>query len=117
MPTYTMDQIMEKLSGRLMLQQAAGLNATILLTVKQAGTIKSEWVIVIKDQTSDVKKIEGAVEKPANPDLTFSGEDQDLVAVFSGQLDPVRAFMMGKFTMKGNMALAMRLPMLFKTTD
>ena len=41
MPTYTMDQIMEKLSGRLMLQQAAGLNATILLTVKEAGTVKS----------------------------------------------------------------------------
>lgn len=46
-------------------------------------------------------------------DVTISVGDDDLVAIATGKLNAQQAFMKGKLKLKGNMALAMKLPVVF----
>ena len=60
----------------------------------------------------DLKNGNGSVS-PALPgqeaDVTMTSDSQDLVAMFTGDLNPTMAFMSGKLKIKGNMAAAMQL--------
>lgn len=69
-----------------------------------------EWVIRIKDQTCLVD--EGKIEKP---DFTLSAKDEDILKLFFGELDPLRAYMRGKISFKGRMKQALALTKLFST--
>ena len=46
---------------------------------------------------------------PNGSDCTISITHENLEALLSGQLDPVTGFMTGKFTVAGDMSLAMKL--------
>lgn len=49
-------------------------------------------------------------EGPAQaPDLVVRMADDDLVALFRGELNPMTAFMTGRIVVKGDMTLAQRL--------
>ena len=57
-----------------------------------------------------VTTVEGRAEAP---DLTVTIEDDDLVALFKGGLNPMMAFMTGRLKVGGDVALAQRLVKLF----
>ena len=47
--------------------------------------------------------------KVKKADITITIQDQDMVDLASGKLNPQQAFMKGKLKIKGNMGLAMKL--------
>jgi putative sterol carrier protein len=82
--------------------KAAGINATIQFLLNDKTS--EEWVIVIKDE-----KFTYHQGKAETPDLTLTTNPQDFMDIFSGKIDPTRAYMQGKVKIKGNMGLAMKL--------
>jgi putative sterol carrier protein len=73
-----------------------------------SGNQASEWIIRIEDQTCDVE--EGTV---TDPDLTIKANAQDGVKLLTGELDAMRAYMMGKIKVFGDLGLGMKLVNLF----
>ena len=51
----------------------------------------------------------GQGEPSTTADVTFSLDQQNFVAMFSGKLKPTAAFMQGKLKIKGDMLKAMKL--------
>lgn len=49
----------------------------------------------------------------ADPDVTITMEDDDLVAMLRGELNGMAAFMQGRLQVDGDLMLAQRLPALF----
>ncbi|MGI6741742.1 MAG: SCP2 sterol-binding domain-containing protein [Brevefilum sp.] len=72
------------------------------------GAQASNWIIAIKDQTCVVN--EGVT---ANPDLTITAKAEDGVNLLTGKLDPMRAYMLGKIRINGDLGLGMKLVNLF----
>jgi putative sterol carrier protein len=65
-------------------------------------------VIRIEDQTCEVE--EGKID---NPDLTIKANAEDGVNVLTGKLDAMRAYMLGKVKVFGDLSLGMKLTKLF----
>ncbi|XP_063230568.1 sterol carrier protein 2 [Bacillus rossius redtenbacheri] len=67
------------------------------------------WVV-------DAKNGKGSVQfnGKAKPDVTFVINDDDIVELLSGKLNPQKAFFQGKVKIQGNMTLAMKLIQLQK---
>ncbi len=87
-------------------ERAEGVQASLQLrlTGEQAG----EWVVTIADKKCSVKA--GKVE---NPTLTIEASTQDVMEVFTGKVDPMKAYMQGKLRVSGNLMQAPRLLGLF----
>jgi putative sterol carrier protein len=51
--------------------------------------------------------------KPEKPDLTITIAAPDMMAITTGELDPMAAFMTGKLKIDGDMSLAMKMGDLF----
>ncbi|KAF1776976.1 hypothetical protein PC129_g6371 [Phytophthora cactorum] len=91
--------------------------------------------VVAKDGAAMAKKVKGIIQfditgagkwnldlKSATPaltegvkkaDVTITVKDADFVAIAMGKLNAQQAFMKGKLKLKGNMTLAMKLPVVF----
>ncbi|NTU74691.1 MAG: SCP2 sterol-binding domain-containing protein [Anaerolineaceae bacterium] len=108
MTDLNLDEMMNKIPAAFLPEKAAGVNASILLHV--TGEPGGDYMLVIKDQTCKVVK--GAT---TNPNLTLSASVNDLIAIFKGELDGMKAFMTGKLKLQGDMGLAMRFTGLFKS--
>lgn len=83
-------------------EKAKGVDGVIQFVY--SGDQASEWVMTIKDQTCMVE--EG---KTDHPDLTIKADAQDGVNVLTGKLDGMRAYMLGKIKVFGDLSLAMKL--------
>ena len=85
---------------------AKGLNATFQweLSGEDGGT----WALQFEDGAATL--IEGGVEKPS---VKFKLASADWVAVATGKLNAMNAFMTGKLKMEGDMGLAMKVQTLF----
>ena len=57
-----------------------------------------------------VALIPGGVEKP---DITFTINSKDWLAIAEGKLNAMNAFMTGKLKVTGDMGLAMKVPQIF----
>ncbi len=77
-------------------------DATLMFNV--SGSQGGNWVASIQGGELEVR--EGTVD---SADMTLSAEDQDLLSMVNGDLNPVSAFMQGKVKIKGDMSLAMKL--------
>lgn len=94
--TVTLGDVTERIRAALAGQ--AGLDRTLKLDLRDAGVIFIDG--------------ERVTNEDAPADCTLSVKLDDLVALATGKLDPVAAMMRGRLKVKGDMALAMRLPAL-----
>jgi len=81
-------------------------NIQIIATGLEGG----EWGIHIINQTCSVE--EGKIE---NPDFSLTASADDILKIFLGELDPLRAYMKGKIHFKGRIKHALALTSLFST--
>ncbi len=107
MAESTIQEYINQLPEYFIPANAAGIDADIQLHL--TGDQGGDWWISIHNQ----KLTEGKGDIP-NPKLTLNGDAQDVLKVLTGQMDPMRAFMQGKFRVTGDMSLAMKLMNLFK---
>jgi putative sterol carrier protein len=88
-------------------EKAVGISANVQCIF--TGEDASNWVITIEDQTCQVEQ--GIAPEP---DLTLKANAKDGVNLLTGKTDAMRAFILGKVKVSGNMALGMKLINLFK---
>ena len=95
-------QLMESIPNQFNAEKAKGVSGVVqcMFTGDQA----SNWVITVKDQTCSVE--EGTT---TNPDLTIKADAEDGVNLLTGKLDVMRAYMLGKVKVFGDLALGMKL--------
>jgi putative sterol carrier protein len=82
--------------------RAEGLNATYQYNVE--GEHGGLWILAFND--GHAKITPGKADKP---DVTISIDEQDMIALSSGELSGVEAFMTGKLRVEGDPVLGMRL--------
>jgi putative sterol carrier protein len=99
-------ELFDTIPERFNAEAAGGLTKTIQwnITGPEAGV----WAFQIIDGVGHL--IPGGVE---NADATFTVSGKDWLAIAEGRLDSMRAFMMGKLKVNGDMMLAMKVPQFF----
>ena len=103
----TIADLMTKMPAAFIPEKAQGLD--VVLQFKFSGAESGDWYAVIKDGKCDVQK--GA---HASPKMTLSADSDDYIKLFTGQLDPMQAFMAGKLKLTGDLNLAMKMTQFFK---
>lgn len=85
-------------------------NTRANIQIIASGTGGGEWGIRINDQNCEIEKglIEGA-------DFSLTASAEDIIKVFLGELDPLKAYMRGKIQFKGKIKQALALTKLFST--
>jgi putative sterol carrier protein len=99
--------MMQKVINAFQPDKAAGVDAQVQLHL--TGEPSGDWVATIRNQQLTVQP--GVTP---NPNLTFRADSQDVVRLFTGQINPMQAYMQGKVQMQGDMGLAMRMAGMFK---
>jgi len=79
------------------------INGIFCFKVK-SGDKEGVWVIDAKNGNGSVK-----YDPAGKGDVTFSMNDDDLLGLLTGQLNPQQAFFQGKVKIAGNIGLAMKL--------
>ena len=102
MSEVNVQQMMNSIPKFFNVEKAKGISGVVQCMF--SGEQASDWVITIQDQTCTVE--EG---KNANPDLTLKADAEDGVSLLTGKLDPMRAYMLGKVKVFGDLALGMKL--------
>ena len=87
-------------------EMAKGVSGTIQCIF--SGSQASNWVIDIDDQACTVE--EGRAD---DPDLTIKADGEDGVKILMGEMDPMRAYMLGKVKVLGDLSFGMKLAKLF----
>ncbi len=85
-------------------------NTRANIQIIATGTEGGEWGIRIIDHTCSVE--EGQIE---NPDFSLIATTDDILKIFLGELDPLRAYMKGKIQFKGRIKHALEITELFST--
>ncbi len=98
----TLDEIFEKMPSKLNADAAAGVDATIQFNCSNPRTV------VIRDGNCTVT--EGNADSYT---VAVTMEDDDMVALLTGELDGMTAFMTGKIQLDGDMMFAQQLGALF----
>ncbi len=104
----TVADIMERMPGALIPEKAAGVDSVIHF--KFTGAEPGEWNAVIKDGKAEVAR--GIPH--FKPNMTLSSDSEDFVKLFTGEIDPMQAFMQGKIKLQGDLNLAMKMMQMFK---
>ena len=100
-------ELFEKMPSSFDRAAAAGLSAVIQFDITGDGGGK--WIAAVDG--GELRVFEGASESPS---LTISAAAPDYLAIGSGELNEQLAFMTGRLTARGDTALAMKLPTIFK---
>jgi sterol carrier protein 2 len=78
----------------------------------KSGDKEGVWVVDAKNGNGSV-----AFNPSGKGDVTISMEDENLVQLMTGKLNPQQAFFQGKLKIAGNMGLAMKLQQLQPTAE
>jgi putative sterol carrier protein len=103
----TISELMNRMPRAFKPEAAEGVNTVLQyhLTGEEGG----DWVVTIQDGVCAVR--EGVTD---NPRMTLTSDAQDYKNVILGRTNAMQAFMTGKLKMAGDLALAMKLPAMFK---
>jgi len=104
----TIADIMTRMPGAFVPEKAAGVDAVIHFQF--SGAEAGDWNAVIKDGKCEVAQ--GIPQK--TPTMTLSADSGDYIKLITGELDPMKAFMLGKIKLKGDLNVAMKLTQMFK---
>jgi len=99
-------EVMSQIPEQFNAEKAQGVTAVI--QCQFSGSQGSDWIIVIEAQQCQVK--EGIA---VDPDLTIKADAVDGARILSGKMDAMRAYMLGKIKVFGDLSLGMKLPGLF----
>ena len=100
--------------GELFEQMSANFDADawgdqdVVMLFDISGDGGGQWTVNIEG--GKLALTEGTVD---NADLTLSAATEDMLAIMTGELNGVSAFMQGKLKIEGDMSLAMKLQNLF----
>jgi putative sterol carrier protein len=103
----TIADLMSKMPSAFVPEKAQGLDVT--LQFKFTGSEPGDWYATIKDGKVEVQQ--GA---HPSPKMTLTADSDDYIKLFTGQLDPMQAFMAGKLKLTGDLNLAMKMTQFFK---
>lgn len=98
----SLEQIFENVETGFNPEKAEGVNAVYQFNV--SGDKGGQYWARIENQQIEVQR----GEHPS-PDMIMTATDEDFLALFNGDLNPMMAFMQGKVRVKGEMALALKL--------
>jgi len=98
--------IFEKMPQVFNPANAKGVNTIFQfhITGQQAG----EWNVIVKDQTCEINQ-----GVHSNPSVSLTMADVDWMAICSGTLDPMMAFMSGQLTATGDVMAAQLMTSIF----
>ena len=105
--SLTIADLMSKMPSAFVPEKAQGLSA--VLQFKFSGTEPGDWFAELSNGNVKVQK----GDHP-NPKMTLSADSDDYIKLFTGQLDPMQAFMEGKLKLTGDLNLAMKMTQFFK---
>ena len=104
--TYTIEGLLETLPGTFEAAKIQGVNTSVQMNI--TGNESGDWHVVTKDNKLTVTK--GVLP---DPEITVAADSADIIAMAEGKLDPLKAYMLGKIKVKGNMSEVMKLVQLF----
>jgi len=107
MSDVNVKEIMKKIPNHFNPEQAKGVSGTV--QCEFSGDQASNWVITIKNQTCQIEET-----KIDNPDLTIKADAEDGVNVLTGKMDAMRAYMLGKIKVYGDLSLGMKFTNFFE---
>lgn len=108
MVEITVEKLINVLPKVFIPENASNTRANIQIIA--TGSEGGEWGIYIINQTCRVE--DGSVE---NPDFSLTASADDILKIFMGELDPLKAYMKGKIHFKGRIKHALELTSLFST--
>lgn len=106
MDETNVDEVMKSIPDYFIAEKARGMSAVVQCNF--SGSQGSSWIIEIEDQKCKVK--EGIA---VDPDLTIRADAVVGARILSGKMDAMRAYMLGKVKVKGDLSLGMKLPGIF----
>ncbi len=106
MADVNVQEIMKDIPNHFNQEKAKGVSGVVQCIF--SGDQASDWVIRIQNQSCEVE--EG---KADDANLTIKANAQDGVNVLTGKLDAMRAYMLGKIKVFGDLSLGMKLTNLF----
>lgn len=112
-PSFAAEKVFAEMANRVTLDMAKKVGAVFRFDVTKGNTKKS-WIVDLKKKGS-VTQI--AHDDKAEADCTISMDDNDLVKMLTGKLDPQSAFMNGQLSLSGDMMLATKLKVLMKSNS
>ncbi|MGD8735655.1 MAG: SCP2 sterol-binding domain-containing protein [Anaerolineae bacterium] len=89
-------------------EKAGGAKAVIQLDL--TGEHGGMWVLHVEDGACHVLS-----EPPSSPGVKVTMDADDFVALYRGNLDPIKAFMTGKVKIAGNVGLVAQMLQWFET--
>lgn len=95
-------EVMKQIPDYFQAEKAKGVSGVV--QCKFTGAQASDWVIKIENQTCEVE--EGTVDQP---DLTIKANAEDGVNVLTGKTNAMRAYMLGKIKVSGDLKFGMKL--------
>ena len=106
MTDIDVSKIMRAIPSHFNPELAKGASGTIQCIF--SGDQASNWVIDINNQVCTVE--EG---KTDDPDMTIKVSGEDGVKILMGEMDPMRALLLGKVKVIGDLSFGMKLVKLF----
>jgi putative sterol carrier protein len=103
----TIQKLMDLMPKAFLPEKAQGLDTVIQFNLSGEGG--GDWAVTIKDGKCTVEKTVAP-----NPKLTLSASASDYLAIITGKLNAMTAFMEGKVKAKGDLNLAMKMMNYFK---
>ena len=107
MSDTTINDLMDLLCRSFLAERSNGIETAI--QVHLTGDNGGDYGIVIKDQTCHANP--GIL---ATATLKLEAAAQDILDMYEGKLDPMKAFMQGKLRIIGDKAMALKLTTMFK---